>query len=181
MVKDEIDVLERALLAALPRVDKIFLINHASKDGTWELIVQNSAIGRKWKSTARSPMNLPTGYDRAPIINFVNRRRMAIGGAGWTLINFILMIRANFSPRSASNTILFNVPVFNIISPRKMLRNISSFRNVIVKVRRSMHLNFSSVTVPRRGSLSIDTASGKKIVYGRPASSPTSSGLILYG
>ncbi|AHF76489.1 Glycosyl transferase family 2 [Sodalis praecaptivus] len=40
MVKDEIDVLERALLAALPWVDKIFLIDHASTDGTWELIDQ---------------------------------------------------------------------------------------------------------------------------------------------
>ncbi|MGL9773266.1 MAG: glycosyltransferase family 2 protein [Sodalis sp. (in: enterobacteria)] len=40
MVKDKIDVLEKALEAALPWVDKIFLINHASTDGTWELINQ---------------------------------------------------------------------------------------------------------------------------------------------
>jgi hypothetical protein len=38
MVKDEIDILQKTLEAALVWADKIFLIDHSSLDGTWELI-----------------------------------------------------------------------------------------------------------------------------------------------
>jgi len=38
MVKDEVDILQRSLEAALEWADKIFLIDHASTDGTWELM-----------------------------------------------------------------------------------------------------------------------------------------------
>ncbi len=38
MVKDEIDILEKALKSALQWADKVILIDHDSTDGTWELI-----------------------------------------------------------------------------------------------------------------------------------------------